>query len=848
MKNGPPPADSLTAETSQGARALHLALLVGVGVAQPLYDLLGRNPSFFVAHSATGIDLTLFVIMVSVAIPAVLWLLQWVLTRVAAMAGSAVYLVLVGSLFTIIAVVPVKRLFPTAESVAVAIAVAVGLAATLAYARSPALRSVASALAPSALLFPVLLLFFSGAAEIMRSGNEATGEPTAITSTTPIVLIVFDELPVTSLMNRDRLIDPVAFPNFADFAAHADWFRNAITVAQNTSYAVPAILTGRYPDATRAPHAGAYPENLFTFLAGSHELRAVETFTRLCPDEINAVLVEREPLGQRLKAVVLDSSVVWLHIVLPTTLAANLPAIDATWRDFGSTNDDQQAEDPHAHPHDSTWVAGRFLGTLTPGNRPTMFFVHLNVPHLPWKYLHTGHEYTRQGAALRPHGLRGETWGSQAWEVIQGWQRHLLQLGYADRLLGRFISRLRRTGLWDEALIIVTADHGASFLPGESRRRATENTAADILGVPLLIKLPGRVDPQIHENTARTIDIVATIADVLDADIPWPIDGRSLYADHPTRIGDVIIYRNKGTDLEDFLEIPNRPDEKYRTLERKLAIFGAGKPIEDLYSIGNYGWLVGRRTSEFTAAPAPDVSVALDDAWVYNDVRPDGPFVPAQITGRLTAKTPFHGPVDLAVSVNGVIQAATKTYSLSGETDFSSFSAMVSNAAMTSGRNLVSISFLVPDGDGDPRLASVPVGTTISYSLRRDDDGAPAAILGTDGRTLKVDPGAIRGEVHRKGETIIGMAADIGAGIAAESILVFSDGEFLFAADVWLPTPSIVKRYDDGRLSKTGFRFAVPEGFLQDRAGRLQIFAVIGSTATEIDLPPATAFETENID
>jgi hypothetical protein len=848
MGSGPPPKVSLTEEMPPGTRALHLFLLVGVGVAQPLYDLLGRNPSFFVAHSATAIDLVVFAAIVSVALPVVLWSLQAFVTRLFAKLGSAVYLVVVAALFAIIAVVPVKRLFSTAGPSVVAVALAIGLAATLAYTRFPALRSVLTLVSPGALLFPVLLLFFSGASEIMQSADQAPAEPTAVTATTPVVLIVFDELPVTSLMNGDRLIDPVAFPSFAELAAHADWFRDAVTVAQNTSYAVPAILTGRYPDATRAPHVGAYPENIFTFLAGSYELRAVETFTRLCPDEINAALVEREPLGQRLTAVVVDSSVVWLHIVLPTRLTAGLPAIDATWRDFGRESDDQLIDDPHAHSHDSTWVAERFLQNLTSVSRPTLFFVHLNVPHLPWKYLPTGHEYTVQGAPLRPHGLQGEMWGPQDWEVIQGWQRHLLQLGYADRLLGRFIDRLRRTGLWNEALVIVTADHGASFRPGESRRRANETTAADILGVPLLIKLPGREDPQIHDGNARTIDILATVADVLDADLPWVIDGRSLYSDHPTEPGDVIVFRNKGADLEDSLELPDRPDAKYRTLERKLAIFGAGKPIDDLYAIGDYGGLVGRRTSELSAAPAPDTSLAIDDAWVYDDVDPDGTFVPAQISGRLAAPAPVVQPLDLAVSVNGTIQAATRTYSLPGENDFSSFSAMVSDAAFASGRNLVSVSLIEPVDGGDPRLAPLSAGTTISYTLRRDDAGTTTAILGSDGRTLTVESGAIRGEVHRNGETIIGMAADISDGVAAESILVFSGSQFLFSADVWLPTPSIVRRYDDPRLSKTGFRFTVPEVFLQQQADPLEIFAVVGSTATEIDLPPAQTVETDKLD
>ena len=500
------------------------------------------------------------------------------------------------------------------------------------------MRSVMSFLSPSALVFPVLFLFFSPVTEIVGDGENRMTELTSVESTTPVVLVVFDELPVTSLMNEHKLIDPVAFPNFATFAAHSHWFRNATTVAQNTSYAIPAILNGRYPDDTRAPHAAAYPENLFSFLAGSHELRVVETFTRLCPDELNAAMVEREPLGQRIKAVVIDSSVVYLHIVLPSTLVADLPAIDSTWRDFGRESADQTVEDPHAHSRDSTWVFRRFLQLVTPVRSPTLFFLHLNLPHVPWKYLPSGREYRFPGAPVRPHGVQGEMWGTQDWEVIQGWQRHLLQLGYADRLLGLLIERLQQTRLWDDALIVITADHGVSFQPGQSRREATEENAADILGIPLLIKVPGQTDPQLHDTSARTIDILATIADVLDAELPWAIDGRSLLGEDTPGSGTVVIYRNKGRRLNDHLELSYRPDAKYRALDRKLGLFGAGNTLESLYSVGDFGRLVGSRASDLSSAAMSDVSVVLADAWTFENIDLDGSYLPTHIVGRLAAR------------------------------------------------------------------------------------------------------------------------------------------------------------------------------------------------------------------
>ena len=40
-------------------------------------------------------------------------------------------------------------------------------------------------------------------------------------------------------------VDPVRFPNFAAFAQHASWYRDATTISESTTYSIPAMLDGR---------------------------------------------------------------------------------------------------------------------------------------------------------------------------------------------------------------------------------------------------------------------------------------------------------------------------------------------------------------------------------------------------------------------------------------------------------------------------------------------------------------------------------------------------------------------------------------------------------------------------
>ena len=76
----------------------------------------------------------------------------------------------------------------------------------------------------------------------------------------------------------------------------------------------------------------------------------------------------------------------------------------------------------------------------------------------------------------RPHapepipGLNGPLGFGVPWLVKVSYQRHLLQLGLADRLLGELLARLRRLELYRDALVVVVADHGIGFHLGVERR------------------------------------------------------------------------------------------------------------------------------------------------------------------------------------------------------------------------------------------------------------------------------------------------------------------------------------------------------------------------------------------
>ena len=99
-------------------------------------------------------------------------------------------------------------------------------------------------------------------------------------------------------------------------------------------------------------------------------------------------------------------------------------------------------------------------------------------------------------------------------------QRHLLQVGYTDRLLGRLLDRLRQAALFDRSLVVVTADHGVSFRAGLRSRGASLGTAPGVAPVPLFVKAPGQRSGRVVRTQVRTIDVLPTIADLLGVACP----------------------------------------------------------------------------------------------------------------------------------------------------------------------------------------------------------------------------------------------------------------------------------------------------------------------------------------
>ena len=161
------------------------------------------------------------------------------------------------------------------------------------------------------------------------------------------------------------------------------------------------------------------------------------------------------------------------------------------------------------------------------------------------------------------------------------------------------IDRLRE-GCYDQALVMVVADHGITIGPGvDNQRLITGDTVGTIAAVPMFVKYPsgqGGVEPgTVDDVRGETVDIVPTIADVTRTVVPWAMDGTSLLDPARARRTESVMVGGEGP-----ISFGVGGEEKLAAAAVKETWFPEGEPWL-LTPPGWQQWL-GRPVSDATAA------------------------------------------------------------------------------------------------------------------------------------------------------------------------------------------------------------------------------------------------------
>ena len=627
-----------------------------IAIAQPLLDLYGSNLTVFAAAKLSRLEIVAFVFVV-VLVPTVLCVAVESLVRfVRPLWVESTFRPLGGLLGAVFVMVVMRRLGFGADIVVFAVAIGALVAITKWLMASAKALEWLRYLSAVALL--VSGLFVVNTWELLfpkdfaisaasRDANEADDLP-------PVLFLIFDESPLFAILKEDGTINAERFPGFAKLASKSTWYRNGTAVSQWTAQAVPAILTGKIPEKGELPFYSQHPKNLFTLLSDTYPLNVYESVTELCPKNLCKSLTS---LGEkwntsRFQTFMKDASVVYGHKSLPSGLRNKLPAIDEAWGGFGG--DDFEAASNVAAAESARLGQFRALSKMGPLLQSTLigslaekmatdkgagfYFGHALLPHRPW----LATPDLRVSLNLPPlPGVEKDV--TPAWEdgARTYLQRYLLQLGSVDTTILNAINTLEAANKWDEALVVVTSDHGISFEPNVGQRATDFNNAGqmeDLYRVPMFMKLPGQKNGVVSNCAITNIDIMPTLIDALELKTDWTFDGVSRLKTCPNELDRVVTTpQEKGT-------LSTNGDAATERARRYAQFVPTAGGVRGIAAIGKYASLIGSSINT-TSLPAVG-TYTLDAPEQFNNVSEEpGAVIPGYVRG-LTTLSEKLGPDD----------------------------------------------------------------------------------------------------------------------------------------------------------------------------------------------------------
>ncbi len=796
--------------------------LAAVAFVGPILDIYGKNPEVFVANRSSTWEIVVFALVVVAVVPLLAWAVLAVAGAVGGRAPDIAYTALIGLLSVATGFVISRQVLPDNTWGAVGLAVVV--AAVVFW----MVRTIETVFVIAAVAIPVLMVMFLGTsatARLIWSEPEENESSVSIANPHHIVMLQLDEMPLASIMDSDWTINERLFPNFARLADEGTWYRNALSDSIATTQSVPAILSGVKGETGQSPSYVDHPDNLFTLVGDEYEMHVIEWVAELCPEETCPDYAGRSPA--RFSNLLKDVGVVYGHLILPGTVRESLPSIDNAWKGFLGQEDNPEGagveiEGLPVPPSDKRedWVdwVQRLINGIDSDAPPTLSYAHLRSPHVPWVINPSGTQYQRSEDYTEVEGVGGDgRWGVDPEPPILGLQRQLNQIGFLDTMIGRLLDRLVETETWDDTMVIVIADHGASFVPGEHRRWPYENNRDDLYRVPLFIKYPGQQSGETVDLPVFGVDVLPTIVDVLDIDTDWSFDGESLLTLDIERPHVPVRWCCNAEGVSSDLSILfDQVERNHGWIQDQTSWLGVA-------GIGPNAALVGSSTNDLEIHSDEAFRWSLDLGTDLVEVDRTTGLVQTLITGRV--ETPEGAGDDLLIVLNDVV--AGVAYLSRDHVNGGTIIGLVAEELVRDGANDVDL--LISNGQG-----GWSAGSNVDLAVELVADDGHVIVVGSEGsRRVQVD----EVEAPDDGWRLTGWGADVTRKLTPDLFYVFAGDALLDSGPPNVENPNVVRWFSSEDLLLSGFDIEIPAGDVPDGVDQLLVVAEFGDDAVSDPAP-----------
>ena len=434
--------------------------------------------------------------------------------------------------------------------------------------------------------------FVLAGAELELSLSARTVQETAVlgNEVPHIFLFILDEVSYPAIYSQQGAIHKT-YPSLERFASAATEYTQAFAPAGYTHLSVPAILSGLDRELELRQKA----PSVLRILSPIHQVEKIG-------DRVPRHIKKRFKADVELSRQILrsDTVVLMINLFVPHDVIKRLeiPEIEGRWIGYG--NNSARLFKP------DIFDVTRYLSE-SEHSKPLFAMWHTELTHHPWSQDMDGNYLSSKllpmtndiyVIGLSNHclstadGVIGcRSFSTQ--ELLEMAKRmYTGNIGFVDKELEIAFSAIRSAGVWDNSLIVVTADHGFGFEVGIGGRDAEQGDALwnQLAHVPLIVKYP---EQRTHERVSTRVSISQLAATLLSE------SKRSLASLDPTSLpplpkvdgaarpvenlfftsGDL----RKGS-VKELLIPPRRPESTF--LENRSHIADALHP-DSPYSVGS---------------------------------------------------------------------------------------------------------------------------------------------------------------------------------------------------------------------------------------------------------------------